>query len=320
MVPTGPDPVKPARMADVRDVVPPATLRAVEEGLREAWVVCAQDLRRFLRSARGVVLFAVFAGGALLAGAAFLFISRQVNELFTQAAPTMRPGEREEAIRTAVALVSRFAGLKGDEVDAIVSAQWPLVVLFFFFGARVCLPFLVALVSQDALAAELQDRSARFALLRARRPAWLLGKALAHVFAYAALTLFTGAALLAFAAWRLPDFPMDAGLVALGRVWLALLSMSIAYLGLTLLLSVLFKPGQAGALAVLVIVAFGFAGLLATLAPAQLGWAAWLLPGHYEGYMLSATLERAAAGHGVHLGFGAALLLLAGLALQWRDV
>jgi hypothetical protein len=103
-------------------------------------------------------------------------------------------------------------------------------------------------------------------------------------------------------------------------VWLALVSMSVAYLGLTLLFSALLRPGQAGSAAVLAVVALGFARLASALAAARLGWIEWLLPAHYEGYMLSPAIERAAAGHGAHLAFGAALLLLAIAVLQRRDL
>jgi ABC-type transport system involved in multi-copper enzyme maturation permease subunit len=187
--------------------------------LRSALLVAAFDFLESLRSRKAIALLVLYVAGS--AGATGIFISL-LNKV--QANLPVAPEE----------LLKMASGLIGNPDVAKEILTIPIVALFYGWVALTFVPLLVVLTSANAIAGEVATGSARFALFRCHRLAWIGGKAIGQtalmlfgILAGGLASFFIASAF----AWGYPP--------AAGAYWTVLLSVRAAsygapYLALTL--------------------------------------------------------------------------------------
>jgi ABC-type transport system involved in multi-copper enzyme maturation permease subunit len=286
-------------VVEARRVNPSATL-----------LVALHDLRRTLRSARVLALLAIFVGSFLLTGFGFVRA--------TELAGVQAGGSAQDA--GGESLPSQFFhAVVRDAAWADALAATPSIVLFFFGAALAFLPALACLMSFDAVASELQNRSARYALLRCDRTSWLVGKLLGQVLLLAALVTFVGVVLFALAALRIPGFDVPAALPYLLRYDALAILYGSVFVALAVLASSLVQPP-------LLALLLSFCGLLgmgvlwALGASSSLGVLAAASPFAHLGRFFAPDLPGVAAAAGIHLAYLAVLSGAALLVMRARDV
>lgn len=183
--------------------------------VRQAWLIARFDLGTSLRTRRALLALLLYGLVAVGTGVAAVAIERKVRE--EVAAHAAQPGMEAQAAAAAEAALTFFLG--GDRDLARHLLDMPLVVAGFFWVTLTFLPFLVALSSHDLVNAEVRNHSARFVLLRAPRGALLAGKVASHGLLFLGVTVASNAALLAYAWWNLPDFPVVRSGLLLARFW-----------------------------------------------------------------------------------------------------
>jgi hypothetical protein len=290
------------------------------EAARETVQIALHDVRRSLKSAKGLVLLALYLGSFLLAGVGFVLASeglaRQLRERLEQNRLPVDPSQLELNVKTQ--LFTWFAG--GDEALARSLAETPMIVLFFFGTALLFLPALVSLMGYDAVAGDVQGRTIRYTLLRARRGSYVCGKFLGQAGLLAVFTLAANVALLLFANVRVPGFELSTGLASLARYWSLAMLYGLVFVALALLAS---ASTRVPLLALLLSFAglFGF-GVLWMLGASD-GWVsvvAFLSPFRHWGRMFSPHAGDLVAGIGIYLAFIAALLAGAWGLVRARDL
>ena len=290
------------------------------EAARETVQIALHDVRRSLKSAKGLVLLGLYLGSFLLAGVGFVLASEsmalELRERLEQNRLPVDPAELELEVKTE--LFENFAG--GDEALARSLAETPMIVLFFFVTALLFLPALVSLMGYDAIAGDVQGRTVRYTLLRARRGSYVAGKFLGQAILLAVFTLATNVALLLFANVRVPGFELGAGLASLARYWSLAMLYGLAFVALALLAS---ASTRLPLLALLLAFAglFGFVVLWAFgAADGGLSALAYLSPFRHWGRLFSPHPGDLLAGIGVYLAFIAALLAGAWALVRARDL
>lgn len=278
------------------------------EAVNEAVAIALHDVRRSLKSAKGIVLLTLFVGSFLLAGMGFVLASEGLSkraraELAAQNLPVDVATVEKEA------KVKMFEGIAGDDAELAESlAATPMIVLFFFLSALGFLPMLVALMGYDVISGDVQNRTVRYTLLRARRGSYVVGKFCGQLLLLGVFTLVTNVALLGFAAVRVPDFDLAAGLAGLGRYWALAMVYGAVFVALVTFFSSLTRHpllsllGTVGALG-----AFGILWMFGAVdwSLASLGV---LSPFAHFGRLFSPHPERLASGVGIYLAFAAVLL------------
>lgn len=211
------------------------------EPLREVGVVFSVELRRFVRSAKGVALLVLFALGGGIAGTLFVAASSATVDFRVQIEDQLAGRElpAEIAHKAKVKVLAFFYDLDDSSADVLLDS--PAVLLFLFWITKWFLPLLVLLMGFDQLSGELSLRSLRYVVVRARRGSVVVGKFLAQLAVLAALVLLLNAGLFAVAAIRTGDVPVAAGLGAVFRFWLVSVAFLAVYLGLTSLASAAFR-------------------------------------------------------------------------------
>lgn len=272
----------------------------------------ARELRRNLRSAKGIVSGLLF----LLGGAGALLVYVSVTRELVTTGSSLPGAARDEVRMRALEALYRDPAT----VQHLLGA--PPLLLFLHASTLVFLPLLCMLAGYDTLAGELQYRTVRFATVRAHRESLVVGKFLGVWATVAIIDLVLSAAAWAIAVSR--DEAPASTTVAYGlQLWLATVVFTGGFVGLTTFVSGLFRTPMLALLTTLCAAFFWWllrhiVGL-PDLAP-SVGWLANVTPGEWEPRLLSPDVLRAG-------GAAAALvaLALAGLAgacvlLRRRDV
>jgi ABC-type transport system involved in multi-copper enzyme maturation permease subunit len=290
----------------------------------EIQLLVGRELRRSMRSAKGVLLVLLTVLGALVAALAGGAAATSERALTERAAAAMIPPE-------AIAEAKRqlYVQISGDPALADALATVPLALIMILKVTVWLVPLLVALLGFDAVAGELQHRSVRFWTVRARRSSYFLGKMLG---------LWATAALLSLLLDAVADgIAVARGYATVGealgwglRFWLVAVLIAGVWGALATLVSSRFR---APILALLVTFAvffvlwlFGLGGFFARLgerlegAPAPAGgmsWYEYLYPNAYDAMLASADGLRVLTGAAI-LGGATAALAAAGAALFAR--
>jgi hypothetical protein len=269
----------------------------------EVGITFARELRRNVRSAKGIVSGLLF----LLGGAGAVMIYTNVNQEIGRAGVTdITPAKR-------MALQAMYDD--PNTVDHLVRA--PALLGFLYGATLIFLPMLCILIGYDQLAGDLQYRTIRYATVRARRESLVIGKALA-VWAAASIVAL---ALHAFAwIFLIARGEANAGVtLTYGlQFWVAAVLFSAGYVGLTMLVSGAYKTPVLALLTTL-LAAFAW-WLMRAYFKTRVEWIAALAPGSWEPRALSPDVARWGVGAVALLAFGVAGVAGACAWLRSRDV
>ena len=239
--------------------------------LRDAVLVALFDLAESLRSRKVLVLLALYVAGATVAAAGFVSaLGRMENTLAGQlgVSSTGHPGAVTEALQQSKQLKDTIGSLIGDPALAAELVHIPILALYYGWIALLFVPTLVMFTSCDTISSEVATGSARFALVRTDRRAWLLGK-LGGQAALLAVGLFGGGLGTAIVGWGwLHGYaPATNGWWMLrlsARAWVS----GYAYLGIALGISAAVRsPHLARALGLVVLIVLGATRAILELDP-----------------------------------------------------
>lgn len=284
----------------------------------EAGLTCLREMRRNLRSAKGVVMGVLF----LLGGAAASLIYAAVSELTNPA----RQGHDvpEEAFRELRQKV--WTEVWNTDIGGYL-ADSPSILVALFKGSLWFIPFMTLMMGFELVAGDLQHRTIRYTAIRARRESIIAGKALA-VWAVVSTLLL---ALHAFV-WFVTLVRGDASfaqILAWGpRMWALCAVFTAAYAGMTILISSLTQRPVISLFLGLIAfstlwvldLAVDFAKMVESERFAWLQYVGYAIPDHYEAWMVTPKAPEMVGSLVILLAFGAASTALAGWLVNRRDV
>lgn len=277
--------------------------------LRESALIAGHDLRRFVRTGRGVLLVGVYLGAVLLVAQG---LSQSLEHTGNLVQATGTQG-LSGAIR------SWAVGALGVEDGALQRGilDTSVVALLYALLAYGYHPMLAVLLGYDAVSAETQHGTVRFVLLRTHRVSFVLGKWFARWSVHTGLFLVAGLALLIRLS-GVEDDPVGLALT-MGRIFLCAAAYGAAFMALVVATST-WIPVPSVALFASLGWLVGLGALWAMGGSESWGWLAAFSPyAHWE------SLVRAGAGAVLEawLIFGAFALAGFGVMGLWtrlRDV
>ena len=275
----------------------------------EVGLTALRELRRNLRSAKGVAMFVLFFLGGSIPTIGEVLFARFVNM------PDHSLQERQ------LDLLNGLRQLRFDEATAKHLSTCPASLYFFLFkGSLFFLPPLILLIGFDQIAGEIQHRSIRYLVGRARRWALVVGKALGVLGVIATMTLVLGVTV-----WTAMiiegHYPASLVLSWGVRIWIFTVASAAAYVGLTTLVSSLFRtPIVALFVGVAALCVIGLANLIFGLFEAT-EVATWAFPSTYASRLLvSPDPLRVLGGVAALIGWGAAMVAGAAAIVSRRDI
>lgn len=293
--------------------------------------VARHELDVILRTRRAVVLVALYFGLAVLGGAIYVmvlrFAEREALELFMSQGSSeaiARQNMESAALEGYRKITAWLAGV--DEISAIASSWRDSVILpVFFWCSLAFLPFVIMLTSFDQISADLQSRSLCYNILRARRSAILLGKALAHTVVFTVLSAVCSVLLVLLASLMLDTVSLGDSLWGLFRLWLLLIPFGLCYLGISTFASSLNRQPMPALVSAVAIVIGLWVLSLFRFVPSSSSWSflqhlRFASPATYESGLWLAGFADPAASAAAYLGFGAVFVGLAMLRLYTRDL
>lgn len=278
----------------------------------EAGLTALRELRRNLRSTKGIAMFVLFFLGGAIPSVGQVLLTKIVDTTTMAEAPL----EARQQMFEGVLMQAKF-----DEATAKhLSTCPPAIFAFLFKGALFFLPALILLIGFDQIAGEIQHRSIRYLAGRARRSSLVAGKAIGVWGVIATMTL-----VLSVTVWTviLVRGGYPAGLVfSWGlRVWVFTVASAAAYVGLTALVSSFFRTP-------IVALFVGVAALFVLwLTSSILGFfdatqmATWAFPSTYESKLLvSPDPLRVMGGVAALIAWGAVMVAGAAAIVSRRDI
>jgi ABC-type transport system involved in multi-copper enzyme maturation permease subunit len=297
--------------------------------LVEVWLIVARELRKTLRSVKGLVMLGLSVLGAI----ASVLRQPRFEEAINKA-----QGMSAEAFHEAKVQV--LAGMYRDEKVGQRLADAPSRLVIFFFIAVWLTPLLVTVVGFDGIAADLQYRSVRYWTIRTRRASYYIGKFLGLWGSVAAMTFVMHAIV-----WTVMIARVDASasdVLSWGvRFWLVSLPVTGAWAAVATFIGSQFRTPMVGLLitcAVFFVMFFvGFilpnaaAGVDQMNATAQAAEVAekastaqialrFLYPNSLDGWLLSTEPQRVLEALGVFLAYAVATCTGGSLLFARRDV
>jgi ABC-type transport system involved in multi-copper enzyme maturation permease subunit len=276
---------------------------------RETGLIARREILRNLRSTKGIAMFALFFLGGAIPSVLQVLALRFADRANMQAPP-------KEVQRQIFEQILR--GEYDPETAQNLSAC-PPVLFGLFRGTLVFLPIFILLVGFDQIAGEIQHRSIRYLAGRAGRASIVAGKALG-VWAVAAVMLLV----LHATVWSIvlaqgrdePSLILAWGL----RLWLFSVAAAAASVGLTTLVSSLFRaPTVALFVGIAALFLLWLANKLLGLSPSTQALT-WGFPATYEMLLVSAAPLRALGGVAALCAWGGALVAAAVLRIKKGDI
>jgi ABC-type transport system involved in multi-copper enzyme maturation permease subunit len=276
----------------------------------EIGLTAARELRKNLRSVKGIAMFVLFVLGGLVPRLIAITLERWAR------GPGGEARANDEMIRFAK---MEYLTHEYGKPLAEYLADCPAMLLGLFQGTLMFLPLVVLMVAFDVVAGETQHRTFRYLVVRATKTSLLVGKGLGIWAVACVMTL-----VLHSMTWILSIVhgkDSFGTILAWGtRLWLYSAIYSAAYVGLATLLSSLFKTPVV-ALFVGVGTVFGMAiTRLAFAYYEKLEPLTWAFPASYEPWLLSNDPARVVSAMAVLLAWGAVCLFVASEILRRRDV
>lgn len=297
--------------------------------LVEVWLIVARELRKTLRSVKGLVMLGLSVLGAIAS------VMRQPR--FEDALKKAQ-GMGAEALHEAKVQV--LAGMYRDQKVGEHLADAPTRLVVFFFIAVWLTPLLVTVVGFDGIAADLQYRSVRYWTIRTRRASYYVGKFLGLWASVASMTL-----VMHVIVWTVMIARVDASAsetLSWGiRFWLISLPITGAWAAVATFIGAQFKTPMVALLitcaAFFVMFFVGFILPNASAGVDQMNAAAdaadaveksstamialrFLYPNSLDGWLLSAEPHRVFEALGVFLGYALATCTGGSLLFARRDV
>jgi ABC-type transport system involved in multi-copper enzyme maturation permease subunit len=302
--------------------------------LVEVWLIVARELRKNMRSVKGLVMLGLSVLGAI----ATVMRQPRFEEMLKKA-----EGMGAEAFHDAKAQI--ISGLYRDDKIGERLADAPVRLVLFFFIAVWLTPMLVAVLGFDGISADLQHRSVRYWTIRTRRASYYVGKYLGLWAAVASMTFVMHAIVWAVMIARV-DAPASDTLTWGLRFWLISLPITGAWCAVATLIGSFFRTPMVGLLLtcaaffVMFFVGFVLANAYAGIDAAQAAQAAkaidaanavheeskalvflrFLYPNSLDAWLLSQEPQRVLAGLGVTVFYAVATCLGGSLAFAKRDV
>jgi ABC-type transport system involved in multi-copper enzyme maturation permease subunit len=277
--------------------------------VREAGLTALREIRRNLRSTKGIAMFALFfLGGAVPSVVQVLFV-RLVDKTTMQELP---PEVQRQMIEEGLAKLY-------DPATATHLSACPPVLFFLFRGTLLFLPLLILLIGFEQIAGEIQHRSIRYLVGRARREAIVIGKGLGVWAVSAVMVLVLHATV--WIVMLAQGSTAASAVISWGpRLWLFSVAAGAAYVGLTVLVSSWFRtPIVALFVGVAVFFVLWLAKAILGFFPATEG-ATWAFPTAYESLLVSPEPLRVLGGVAALIGWGAAMAVVASAIVKRKDV
>ncbi len=228
--------------------------------VRTIRLVAGFDLYESLRSRKAIALLLIYVVAALAGSALFIRALNGVMEELAQnlgKEVTAQLLESDEVVRVIAKLVD------GDEEVARSLLSVPPLALFYGWLATNFMPLVVVLTSSDAISSEVASGSARYALFRADRLDWALGK-----LAGQSLLMAVGIGLGGLVAFALGAAMLDTFEAGPAFYWIVVMSgrslfYGFAYLGVAMCASQLVRSNAAArALAILMMFVLSVSGAI----------------------------------------------------------
>jgi ABC-type transport system involved in multi-copper enzyme maturation permease subunit len=271
-------------------------------------IIFRRELRRALRSVRGLVLVGLFAAIAIAGVLLYVRFEQFANETGEALPPAMLLLARQQAI------VSWFGG---DLAARLAGCPMPLLALHVL--ATVLTPALVVLTTYDIVATDLQGRAIRYFAPRVRRSSLVLGKALAS---WVMIAVLLAVIFLIIGVWMVASGhdTLAAVLKWSPLLWAAIALDAAVYVALVCLISVQFRrPALALFSGIALLIGLGIVkSWLQIDAPDSTLLA--LHPGRHPYLLLSANTGTVAHGVAAVALWSAAALGLASWTLARKDI
>jgi ABC-type transport system involved in multi-copper enzyme maturation permease subunit len=280
---------------------------------REATLTAAREIRRNLRSTKGIAMFVLFfLGGAVPRIFELLFV-----KLIDKNTGEAIPAEMQRKVQHE--LYEQLLQRVYEPDVAKHLAACPSALFALFEGTIIFVPLLILLIGFDQIAGDVQHRSIRYLAGRARRASIVAGKALGSwaVISLMVLVLHTTVWILMLA---LGGNEPSAVLAWGPRFWLFSAAYAAAYVGLTALVSSFFRtPIVALFVGVAVFFVLWLVRTILGFIPAVES-ATWAFPATYEKLLISPEPLRMLGGMAAAIGWGAVMVMAASAIVQRRDL
>lgn len=271
--------------------------------------VVERELRRNLRSAKGVVLLLL----SILGGASIsLLLAKGLEfkrEKFGEVTPEQFRQIREEGL----------SKLYGDTAMGHALADAPEVLLAVVALTVWLTPMLVALMGFDSIAPDIQHRSVRYWTLRTRRWSYFVGKWAGLWLTVSMVTLLMDAMI-----WILCITRGEATAAAtLGwglKFWAVSLPMSAVWCGIATLVSSLFRAPILALLSTFAAFFVLFVAWWIGTASSSAEFLQYVYPNNYDRFLLHPHADRLLTGLGACAAMAAAYIGLGSFLFTKRDV
>ncbi len=278
--------------------------------IQEAQWVCVHEVRRNLRSWKGVAMTVLF----LLGGSVSILIYVKISQFVRD---QMTGGEMPEVAKQALR-EKALSQLYPAEVAHYLSFA-PPILLVLFKATLVLIPLLTLLIGFDQISGDMQARTFRYLAIRARRASIIVGKALAIWAVVSALIL-----LLHVFVWGVCLFQKEASVVTTlswgARFWAFSSVYSVAYVGVTALASSLTRrPVLSLFLGLIVVGGLSLGELIATYA-SSVTFARYLFPGAYDTLLIAPQPAVVVGGLMALLAYGVLLVAASVWAVNRSDI
>ena len=275
----------------------------------ETFLVALREIRRNVRSAKGIAMLVLFLGlGGLVTLILRAIVAGMEKSILKQA-----KAMPEEMIRQAKVEVLTSVW---DERAADYLASCPATLLVVLKTTFVLVPLLALLVGFDSVAGEVQNRTIRYVVGRANRRSIVAGKAIGIFAIVAAMTFLLHATVWGFAIAQGGGFGET---ISWGiRLWFFSAIDAAAYVGLAALVSASVRtPAVALFAGIAALVALAIVGAVFSRMAPPLGY---LLPGAYESWLLGGDVTHAGGGIVALVAWGALCVFGATELVRRRDV
>lgn len=286
--------------------------------IQQAQLTCLRELRRNLRSVKGLVMGVLFLLGG--AGASLIYIA--VSNLADKARESADlPQPAVQQIREAF-----WTEVWSAEVGAYL-AECPSVIVALLKASLWFIPFLTLVIGFEQVSGDLQHRSMRYTVLRATRTSIVAGKAMA-VWIIVSMLLLLLHAFVWIVTWLRGDGAI-ADILAWGpHLWVHAVFFTAAYAGLTILMSSLVRrPIICLFIGMIVFFGISVTDLAVDVAIksksttfAWLKYVGYAIPDYYESWMVSPNIAKQVGAMTILLGFGALATAAAAWLMNRRDV
>jgi ABC-type transport system involved in multi-copper enzyme maturation permease subunit len=276
--------------------------------LLEVWIVVEREVRKNLRSVKGVVMFSLSILGAM----ACTFRIPKIEE-------TLATAQQFGAEQLHDAKAKLFADIYGSDSAGERLADAPVKLVALFWLAVWLTPLLVAILGFDGVPSDVQYRSVRYWTIRMRRGSYYVGKFLGLWLVIATITLVMHALIWAVTIAR-ADATASETLAWGVRFYLISLPISGAWCGIaTLIASLLRTPILALLLTCATFFTLFFAGVIVGRNIHNEVLQA-IYPNSYDAWMLSTSPTHALGGLAITLAFAAVSTAAGAFVFSQRDV